>query len=78
MGQELDEVEGPGKGRTCMLGEQADLRLGQSEVSQAGQEHRLEPDQLRLGEYRRSETAAHGGDVGGICHGEGLGSADCR
>jgi IS5 family transposase len=44
-------IESPCESRTCVLGAQAPLRVGQSPVSRAGEEHPLAIYQLRLGEF---------------------------
>jgi IS5 family transposase len=58
------------------IGDQADLRLGQSAVPRAGEEHPLASDQLRLGESVCGATAALGRDVGNLCPEAGSGSSD--
>ena len=52
-----------GRSRTCVLGHQADLRLGQSPVPGAGKEYPLAPDQLRVGKSLCVATAPVGGNV---------------
>jgi IS5 family transposase len=68
------EVESPRERRTCVLGDQADLRMVQSAVPRAGEEYPLALHQLRLGESVRGSAAPAGGSLaGGYAHG-GAGS----
>ena len=58
---EPHEIESPGESGTCVLGDQTDLRVGQSPLPGTGEEYPLAPDQLWLGEsVRRAAPAADG------------------
>ena len=75
-GQESDKVEGPGQSLTCVLGDQADLRLGQSPLSRAGEEYPLAPGQLRLGESLSDPAATGGRNIEHGCLGANRGPSD--
>jgi hypothetical protein len=45
---EPHQVEGPGQSRTCVLGDQTDLWLGQSPLPGAGEEYELALRHVRL------------------------------
>lgn len=63
-GQEPDEIESPGQSGTCLLGDQADLWVGQSPLPQTQKEYQLALHQLRLGESVPDAPTAIGGNVG--------------
>ncbi len=66
------------RGALHVLGDQADLWVGQSPISRTGEEYPPAAGQLRIGEFVCGAIAALGRDVGNVCPGAGSGRSDGR